>query len=158
MVRPALGHGGQCGQSGGNKLTAPAVRSFYNWIRQSVAQNRPWNQMVREMYTATGSSRENGALNFYQLHKDPIRLTENTTVAFMGLRLTCARCHNHPLEKYTQVDYYKMANLFARVSQKAAIRRARSLCTTQLGRHPASTPEQAIAARATGSQGNFVGG
>ena len=75
--------------------------------------------MVREMYTATGSSRENGALNFYQLHKDPIRLTENTTVAFMGLRLTCARCHNHPLEKYTQMDYYKMANLFARVSQKA---------------------------------------
>ena len=110
---------GNADNPGGNKLTSPAVRSFYNWIRQSVAQNRPWNQMVREMYTATGSSRENGALNFYQLHKDPIRLTENTTVAFMGLRLTCARCHNHPLEKYTQVDYYKMANLFARVSQKA---------------------------------------
>jgi len=110
---------GNADNPGGNKLTAPAVRSFHNWIRQSVAQNRPWNQMVREMYTATGSSRENGALNFYQLHKDPIRLTENTTVAFMGLRLTCARCHNHPLEKYTQVDYYKMANLFARVKQKA---------------------------------------
>lgn len=110
---------GNADNPGGNKLTAPAVRSFYNWIRQSVAQNRPWSQMVREMYTATGSSRENGALNFYQLHKDPIRLTENTTVAFMGLRLTCARCHNHPLEKYTQVDYYKMANLFARVKQKA---------------------------------------
>ena len=110
---------GNADNPGGNKLTSPAVRSFYNWIRQSVAQNRPWNEMVREMYTATGSSRENGALNFYQLHKDPIRLTENTTVAFMGLRLTCARCHNHPLEKYTQVDYYKMANLFARVSQKA---------------------------------------
>jgi len=110
---------GNADNPGGNKLTSPAVRSFYNWIRQSVAQNRPWNQMVREMYTANGSSRENGALNFYQLHKDPIRLTENTTVAFMGLRLTCARCHNHPLEKYTQVDYYKMANLFARVKQKA---------------------------------------
>jgi hypothetical protein len=75
--------------------------------------------MVRELLTSTGSSRENGALNFYQIHKDPIRLTENTTVAFMGLRLTCARCHNHPLEKWTQVDYYKMANLFARVRQKA---------------------------------------
>src|SRR5262245_28102140 len=110
---------GNADNPGGNKLNSPAVRSFYNWIRQSVARNRPWNQMVREMYTATGSSRENGALNFYQLHKDPIRLTENTTVAFMGLRLTCARCHNHPLEKYTQVDYYKMANLFARVKQKA---------------------------------------
>jgi Protein of unknown function (DUF1553)/Protein of unknown function (DUF1549) len=110
---------GNADNPGGNKLTSGAVRSFYNWIRSSVERNKPWNQMVREMYTATGSSRENGALNFYQLHKDPIRLTENTTVAFMGLRLTCARCHNHPLEKYTQVDYYKMANLFARVRQKA---------------------------------------
>jgi hypothetical protein len=110
---------GNADNPGGNKLTPGAVRSFYNWVRDSVARNKPWNQMVREMYTATGSSRELGALNFYQLHKDPIRLTENTTVAFMGLRLTCARCHNHPLEKYTQMDYYKMANLFARVRQKA---------------------------------------
>jgi Protein of unknown function (DUF1553)/Protein of unknown function (DUF1549) len=110
---------GSADNAGGNKLTPGAVRSFYNWVRDSVDRNKPWNQMVREMYTATGSSRELGALNFYQLHKDPIRLTENTTVAFMGLRLTCARCHNHPLEKYTQVDYYKMANLFARVHQKA---------------------------------------
>lgn len=110
---------GNADNPGGNKLTPAAVRSFYNWIRDAVARNKPWNQMVRELYTATGSSREVGALNFYQLHKDPIRLTENTTVAFMGLRLTCARCHNHPLEKYTQMDYYKMANLFARVRQKA---------------------------------------
>jgi hypothetical protein len=110
---------GNADNPGGNKLTAGAVRSFYNWIRDAVARNKPWNQMVREMYTATGSSRDMGGLNFYQLHKDPIRMTENTTVAFMGLRLTCARCHNHPLEKYTQMDYYKMANLFARVSQKA---------------------------------------
>jgi hypothetical protein len=110
---------GNADNPGGNKLTPGAVRSFYNWIRDSVARNKPWNQMVREMYTATGSSRDIGGLNFYQLHKDPVRLTENTTVAFMGLRITCARCHNHPLEKYTQVDYYKMANLFARVRQKA---------------------------------------
>ncbi len=106
-------------QSGNNKLTSGATRSFYNWIRESVQQNKPWNRMVRELYTSTGSSRENGSLNFYQLHKDPVSLTENTTVAFMGLRLTCARCHNHPLEKYTQMDYYKMANLFARVKQKS---------------------------------------
>ncbi|MBM3801113.1 MAG: DUF1553 domain-containing protein [Acidimicrobiia bacterium] len=105
--------------SGNKKLNPAAVRSFYNWIRASVQENKPWDKMVRELLTSTGSSRENGALNFYQIHKDPIRVTENTTVAFMGLRLTCARCHNHPLEKWTQVDYYKMANLFARVRQKA---------------------------------------
>lgn len=105
--------------AGNKKLNPAAVRSFYNWIRASVQENKPWDNMVRELLTSSGSSRENGALNFYQIHKDPIRLTENTTVAFMGLRLTCARCHNHPLEKWTQVDYYKMANLFARVRQKA---------------------------------------
>jgi hypothetical protein len=105
--------------SGNKKLNPTAVRSFYEWIRNSVQQNKPWNQMVRELLVSAGSSRENGALNFYQIHKDPISLTENTTVAFMGLRLTCARCHNHPLEKWTQVDYFKMANLFSRVKQKA---------------------------------------
>lgn len=105
--------------AGNKKLNPAAVRAFYSWIRESVEHNKPWDKMVRELLTSTGSSRENGALNFYQIHKDPVRLTENTTVAFMGLRLTCARCHNHPLEKWTQVDYYKMANLFARVKQKA---------------------------------------
>ena len=106
------------GRTLSGKLSPPAVRSFYQWIRDSVQENTPWNKMVREMYVSSGSSREIGGLNFFQLHKDPIGLTETTTVAFMGLRLTCARCHNHPLEKFTQVDYYKMANLFARVKQK----------------------------------------
>jgi hypothetical protein len=100
------------------KVNPSAVRWFYEWIRECVQQNKPWDKMVRELLVSAGSSREDGALNFYQLHKDPISLTENTTVAFMGLRLTCARCHNHPLEKWTQVDYFKMANLFARVRQK----------------------------------------
>ena len=106
------------GRAEAPKLTRGAVRSYYDWVRDSVAQNKPWDRMVRELLVSTGSSRENGALNFYQLHKDPISLSETTTVAFMGLRLTCARCHNHPLEKWTQVDYYKFANLFSRVKLK----------------------------------------
>ena len=65
-----------------------------------------------------GSTRQNGALNYFVLHKDPIDLTENVTQAFLGQRLTCARCHNHPLEKWTQKQYYQMANLFSRVGVK----------------------------------------
>src|SRR5262249_47979577 len=61
---------------------------------------------------------ENGAANYFVLHKDPISLTETTSQAFLGMSITCARCHNHPLEKWTQNDYYRMANLFARVSLK----------------------------------------
>jgi len=100
------------------KLRAPAMWDFYNWIRDSVKANKGWDQFAREIFTGTGSSREKGALNYFVLHKDPIELTETTTQAFLGQRLTCARCHNHPLEKWTQKQYYQMASIFARIGQK----------------------------------------
>jgi hypothetical protein len=100
------------------KLRPTSVRAFYNWIHDSVEENKPWDQFAREIFTGTGSTRQNGALNYFVLHKDPIDLTENVTQAFLGQRLTCARCHNHPLEKWTQKQYYQMANLFSRVGVK----------------------------------------
>ena len=100
------------------RLRSNAMWSFYNWIRASVASNKPWDQFVRELLVSSGNSRENGALNYYVLHKNPIELTENVTKAFLGITITCARCHNHPLEKWTQKDYYQMANLFSRISLK----------------------------------------
>lgn len=100
------------------KLGPVGMRSFYNWIRDSVKDNKPWNQFANDILTSSGSSRENGALNYFVLHKDPIDLTENVTQAFLGQRLTCARCHNHPLEKWTQKQYFQMANLFSRVGLK----------------------------------------
>ncbi|MBI3208110.1 MAG: DUF1553 domain-containing protein, partial [Candidatus Solibacter usitatus] len=101
------------------KLRTPAMWAFYNWIRDSVRDNKPWDQFARGIFTASGSARQNGALNYFFLHKDPIDLTENVTQAFLGQRLTCARCHNHPLEKWTQKQYYQMANLFSRVGIKS---------------------------------------
>jgi hypothetical protein len=100
------------------KLQSTAMWAFYDWIRESVKENRPWNQFAREIFTGTGSTRQDGALNYYVLHKDPIDLTETSTEAFLGQRVTCARCHNHPLEKWTQVQYYELVNLFARVGIK----------------------------------------
>jgi hypothetical protein len=92
--------------------------SYYNWIRSSVAANKPWDQMTRELLTASGNTLANGAANYYVLHKNPIDVTENVAMTFMGFSITCARCHNHPLEKWTQKDYYQMANLFSRVAVK----------------------------------------
>ena len=92
--------------------------SYYNWIRSSVAANKPWDQMARELLTASGNTLANGAANYYVLHKNPIDVTENVAMTFMGFSITCARCHNHPLEKWTQKDYYQMANLFSRVAVK----------------------------------------
>jgi hypothetical protein len=101
------------------KLRSNTMWAFYYWIRDSVKQNKPWDQFARDIFTASGSNRENGALNYFVLHKDPILLSENATQAFLGQRLTCARCHNHPLEKWTQKQYYQLANLFARIGIKS---------------------------------------
>ncbi len=101
-----------------NKLPAPAMWSFYRFVRKNVAENTPWDRLARSIITARGSTLQNGAANYFVLHRDPIDLTESTSMAFLGLALTCARCHNHPLEKWTQDQYYGVANLFARVKLK----------------------------------------
>ncbi len=94
------------------------VRDFYGWIRSAVKSNMPWDKFVYAIATAQGRTDQNGAANYYLRHRSPIDLAENYTQAFLGLTLTCARCHNHPMEKWTQIDYYGFTNLFARVSVK----------------------------------------
>lgn len=101
-----------------HRLPQPAVWSFYQFIRQSVADNKPWDQFAREVLTASGSTLHNGAANYFVLHKDVSDLSEATSVTFMGMSVTCCRCHNHPLEKWTQDQYWSMANLFSRVVLK----------------------------------------
>jgi hypothetical protein len=100
------------------RLNSTSMWAFYEWIRQSVKDNKPWDRFARDIFTTSGSTRQNGALNYFVLHKDPIDVSENATQAFLGQRITCARCHNHPLEKWTQTQYYQMANLFARIGVK----------------------------------------
>jgi hypothetical protein len=102
----------------GTRLRPVAVKTYYQWVQKAVRENQPWDQMVREILTATGNSNENGATNFYALHQTPEEMTENACQAFMGLSIGCAKCHNHPLEKWTNDQYYAMANLFSRVRAK----------------------------------------
>ncbi|MDA8698313.1 DUF1549 and DUF1553 domain-containing protein, partial [Rhodopirellula sp.] len=102
----------------GTKLRPIAVKAYYQWVREAVEKKLPWDQLVREVLTATGSSNENGATNFYALHQSPEEMTENASQAFLGLSIGCAKCHNHPLEKWTNDQYYGMANLFSRVRAK----------------------------------------
>ncbi|WP_182869460.1 DUF1549 and DUF1553 domain-containing protein [Stieleria mannarensis] len=102
----------------GTRLRPIAVKTYYAWVRDRVQANQPWDEFVREILTATGRSDENGATNFYALHQSPEDMTENACQAFMGLSIGCAKCHNHPLEKWTNDQYYAMANLFARVRAK----------------------------------------
>ncbi len=102
----------------GARLRPLSVKAFYSWIHGHVEKNTPWDVFVREIVTAQGSSHENGATNFFALHQSPEEMSETTSQAFMGLSLACAKCHNHPLEKWTNDQYYAMANLFSRVRAK----------------------------------------
>ena len=103
------------------KLRSPALWSFYTWIRNQVAANTPWDRFVRAIVTAKGSTLENGAANFFVLHEDPTDMAETTSLAFLGMSVGCARCHNHPMEKWTNDQYYAFANLFARVRAKDGV-------------------------------------
>lgn len=102
----------------GNLLRPDAVAAFYKWVRTNVQNNTPWDEMTRQIVLARGDSLEQGATNFYAIHQDPESLTENTCQAFLGLSIGCAKCHNHPLEKWTNDQYYSMSNLYARVRAK----------------------------------------
>lgn len=102
----------------GTRLRPQALKAYYEWIRRQVAEGVPWDRFVRQVVTATGESVENGATNFYALSQSPEEMTENVSQAFLGLSIACAKCHDHPLEKWTNDQYYGMASLFARVRAK----------------------------------------
>ena len=102
----------------GSKLRPAAVKAYYDWIRQRIADNTPWDEFASRLVTASGSSMENGASNFFAVHQDPESMAENVSQAFLSLAINCAKCHNHPLEKWTNDQYYGFANLFARVRAK----------------------------------------
>jgi hypothetical protein len=97
------------------------VRSFHIWLRDQVAKNRPWDELAREVLTATGSTSVSPAVGYYvvtigeQREAAKSEVTASVAQAFLGTRIGCAQCHNHPLEKYTQDDYYHFAAYFSRV-------------------------------------------
>ncbi len=104
-----------------DKLPPTAMWAYYNWIRKNVAANTPWDRFVRDLVTATGSTLEHGAGNFYILHDEPTKMAETVSVAFLGFSINCAKCHNHPLEKWTNDEYFGFANLFARTRSKRGV-------------------------------------
>lgn len=102
----------------GRRLRPKAVQAYYDWIRGHVAENTAWDEVVRQVITATGETIDNGATNFYSLHQSPEEMTENVCQAFLSLSIGCAKCHNHPLEKWTNDQYYALASHFSRVRAK----------------------------------------
>jgi hypothetical protein len=92
--------------------------ALYNWLKESFRENKPFDQFVRELITAQGSTFSNGPANYYRIAANPQDLAEETSQLFLGVRLGCAKCHHHPYEKISQADYYGFAAFFARVGSK----------------------------------------
>lgn len=98
------------------------LQVYYRWIRDSVRDNKPWDQMARELMTASGSGFQVGAANWYNIGDlggdYPLFVASATSQVFLGVRIDCARCHNHPFESWSQMDYYGLAAFFARTKVK----------------------------------------
>lgn len=102
---------------------AKNVRAFYRWVHDQVAANRPWDQMAREVLTASGDAVAHPEVGYFVYtvgEKRPAEseVVDSVAMAFLGTRVGCARCHNHPLEKFTQDDYYHFAAFFSRVKMQ----------------------------------------
>lgn len=101
------------------RLTKSGVHKFRRWLFDVVKNDKPLNEFAFELLTAQGSTRHNPAANYWRASRDEIDATETTAQLFLGIRIQCAKCHNHPFEKWTQDDYYGIAAAFHRVGRKA---------------------------------------
>jgi hypothetical protein len=100
------------------KLEPSGVRKFRRWVYESVLADKPVDQMARELLTSQGSVFENPAANYWRASRDPQDATETTAQLFLGIRIQCAKCHNHPFERWSQDNYYGIAAAFARVGRR----------------------------------------
>lgn len=98
----------QTRQRGGNQVGAG--EAYVHWVKDAVRQNLPFDEVARRLITAEGYPWEDGAVGYYLRDAGmPLDNMSNTTQVFLGTQMVCAQCHNHPFDKWTQMEYYKMA-------------------------------------------------
>ena len=91
---------------------------YHAWLREQIDENRPVDEMVFDLLAGTGGTFSTPAVNFYQTETDTLKTAENVAQVFLGMRVQCAQCHNHPFDRWTMDDYYGFAALFAQVKRK----------------------------------------
>jgi hypothetical protein len=106
-------------QSSRKYLGEKGAYEFQQWIRDSVASNKPYDKLVHELLTSRGSSYDDPAANFFRVTREAKPTMEKTTQVFLGVRMVCAQCHDHPFERWTQTQYYQMAAFFSAVGLRA---------------------------------------
>lgn len=100
------------------KLGDRGAFEFHRWLREQFERNRPYDQWVREIVTATGNSGRNGPVNLYRAADTPDSLARTVSQAFLGVRLECAQCHHHPFDQWSQADFYGLAGFFHGLERK----------------------------------------
>ncbi|HWG42103.1 MAG TPA: DUF1549 and DUF1553 domain-containing protein [Gemmataceae bacterium] len=99
-------------------LDRKGVQVFHDWIRRGIADGKPLNEFARELLAGRGSTYSHPAANWYRALRDPQDRAEAAAQVFLGIRMKCARCHNHPFDRWTQTDYHSLAAFFSRVQYR----------------------------------------
>lgn len=103
-----------------NQTSLKSITLYYTWLSEQIADNVPLDKMVRGILGASGGTFKNPSTNFYQIEPDVLKVSENVAQIFMGMRVQCAQCHNHPFDRWTMDDYYSFAAFFKQVGRKPA--------------------------------------
>ncbi len=98
---------------------APGTYAFYDWLRTSIAENMPFDEMVGEILTASGEISQNPPVAWFRAVTDQKERMQDVAQIFLGIRMQCAQCHHHPYEKWSQDDYYGFAAFFSTMGMKA---------------------------------------
>ncbi|MBW3597717.1 MAG: DUF1549 and DUF1553 domain-containing protein [Planctomycetes bacterium] len=118
----------------------PAAAAFHQWIRSCVAGETPYDAMAREVLVAEGDTHSAGAAAFHRVASGPREQAEFVSELFLGVRLRCANCHNHPLDRWTQDDYHGLAAIFARLERGRVVRELERGEVTHPGTGDAAIP------------------
>lgn len=108
----------QIHSSNTDNISYKSTLIYFDWLRDRITANVPVNEIVRELITASGGTFENPPANYYQEETDPLKLAENCAQTFLGIRMQCAQCHNHPFDQWTMTDYRGFVGFFAQVGRK----------------------------------------
>ncbi len=103
-------------------ITPRAVRTYHGWIADRLRQGTGYDEIARALLTGTGDTETVGPAGFYNTAEDPLLQTEFMTEVFLGSRMRCANCHNHPLDKWTQDDFHGLTAIFAKVTRGSTVR------------------------------------
>lgn len=131
-------------QNSRTTASAPAVYQFREFIRGAVASNMPADEFARRVLTARGGPTDDPASGYFAASKDTNDTVERATQVFCGVRMLCARCHSHPLENWTQADYFGIASFFTQVAVRQDARTPQvpnsKLVALNLAAGPATNP------------------